>query len=407
MRSGARQGSRASRQAVGVGGGVADFPLCQVARGEEAAGSFRVPVWVFRQAGRHMQEYRDYKAARNKNFLELLEDPTDVAEVTLQPLRRYKVDAAILFSDILVVAQALGIRVEMPGGKGIQVPEPLQSPEDLERLPSLSQAATPEFIEARLGHVLEAVRLILKQMSAEGFGDRPLIGFSAAPWTLFFYMVGGSSRKNTDAGEQWLQKHPEASAQLMHLLRQVIIEYLSAQVRAGCHVLQVFEAMGDKISRANFEQFALPAMAEIATELKRRHPSVPLMVFPRGASYSLAALQTAGYDVISVDTDTGLGEAAGALRKEREQRGGEGRLATLQGNFDPRWLRSAEGGTVETVQTEVQRMFDSPGLSLAAAEGPRLIANLGEGLNGEESPELVAAFVDAVHDLSAKGAAGR
>lgn len=374
---------------------AADSPLCQVARGEEASGPVKVPMWVFRQAGRHMPEYNEYKAARGKNFLELLQDPADVAEVTLQPLRRYKVDAAILFSDILVVAEALGISVEMPGGKGIQVPEPLQSPEDLVRLPPQAEAATPEFIESRLAHVLESVRLILQKMETEGFGHLPLIGFSAAPWTLFFYMVGGSSKKNTDAGERWLSEHPEASARLLELLRGVITEYLSAQVRAGCHVLQVFEAMGDKISTDNFHKWALPAMEQIATELKRRHPEVPLMVFPRGASYALPALQTAGYDVVSVDTETELGQAAASLRDE-QQRTGSSRIATLQGNFDPRFLRPADGGSIEVVRREVQKML--------ASLGPqdRLIANLGEGLNGAESPELVEAFVDAVHDFGAQ-----
>jgi len=385
--------------------GAADFPLRHVAAGKPPAelSGPRVPIWVFRQAGRHMKEYSDFKAERNKNFLEILQDPADVAEVTLQPLRRYKVDAAILFSDILVVAEALGIRVEMPGGKGILVPEPLKGPEDLALLPAEAETDTAAFVEAKLAHVIEAVRQIIQRMNAEGFGERPLIGFSAAPWTLFFYMVGGSSKKNTDFGERWLREHEEASGKLLKLLSKVIIEYLSAQAQAGCHVLQVFEAMGEHISPENFEKWALPMMTEIATELKRRHPTVPLMVFPRGACYALPALQTAGYDVVTADTATNLGEAAAALREEAK-RTGSNRVAALQGNFDPRFLRPSEGGSVDLVREEVQKMFDTlgPVADFGEKGHPALIANLGEGLNGKESPELVEAFVESVHELSSK-----
>lgn len=362
--------------------------LCQVARGLKPVREPQVPVWLFRQAGRHLPEYNEYKVKRGKNFLQLLDDPADVAECTMQPLRRYGVDAAILFSDILVVAQALGIDVEMPGGKGILVPRPLESPEDLSRL--APNPATAEFVEDRLAHVLESVRRIVSTMDEEGFGDVPLIGFSAAPWTLFFYMVGGSSRKRTDAGEIWLKEHPKASRELLELLSEVIIEYLSAQARAGCKVLQVFEAMGEHISPENFNSFALPAMRRIAEGLKERHPEVPLMVFPRGACYALTDLQTAGYDVVTVDTATDLAEASSQLKAEAAKTGG--RVANLQGNFDPKWLRPSEGSTEEDVKREVKAM-----LSKLDPDGPRLIANLGEGLNGKESPELVQAFVTAVH----------
>lgn len=368
--------------------------LCRVARGLATERQPEVPVWLFRQAGRHLPEYNEYKVTRGKNFLEMLKDPVDVAECTMQPLRRYDLDAAILFSDILVVAEALGIRVEMPGGKGILVPEPLETPADLSRLPSADEAATAEFVEDRLAHVLDAVRLIISQMSKEGFGDRPLIGFSAAPWTLFFYMVGGSSKKRTDAGERWLQEHEEGASQLLALLSKVIIEYLSAQVRAGCQVLQVFEAMGEHISRENFERWALPAMKEIAQELRKRHPEVPLMVFPRGACYALPALQSAGYDVVTADTATDLGEAAAQLRAEAERTGGH--VASLQGNFDPKWLRPSDGSTAEDVRREVKAMLSK----LESGKQPRLIANLGEGLMGKESPELVACFVEEIHSWS-------
>lgn len=377
---------------------ILSFPLCRVALGLEPAADYRVPVWLFRQAGRHLPEYMAFKAERGMNFLDILNDPAAVAEVTMQPLRRYAVDAAILFSDILVVPEALGINVEMPGGKGILVTNPLTGPEDLARLPKVDEAATPAFIQEKLGHVLEAVRAILAQMRKEGFGSRPLIGFSAAPWTLLYYMVGSSSKTLNTLGEEWCQQRPEAAKELMALLTKVVIEYMSAQVREGCHALQVFEAMGEHMSPETFRTFALPAMAEIARELRSRHPGVPLMVFPRGACYGIAELQSAGYDVITVDTETDLATAVQTLREEAERTGG--RVATLQGNFNPKWLRPGEGGTPDAVRSEVQAMLAASGALGAGPGAPRLIANLGEGLSGKESPELVTEFVNAIHELS-------
>eukprot|EP00746_Dinoflagellata_sp_MGD_P151077 gnl/MRDRNA2_/MRDRNA2_82776_c0_seq1.p1 gnl/MRDRNA2_/MRDRNA2_82776_c0~~gnl/MRDRNA2_/MRDRNA2_82776_c0_seq1.p1 ORF type:complete len:507 (+),score=99.03 gnl/MRDRNA2_/MRDRNA2_82776_c0_seq1:92-1612(+) len=371
------------------------FPLCQVAMGIQPASGPRVPVWMFRQAGRHLPEYIEFMAERGNNFQGLLENPADVAEVTLQPQRRYAVDAAILFSDILTIPKALGVDIQFPNGNSVYVPNPLKEPEDLARLPKVEEAASDAFIEGKLGYVIEGVRKILEQMQKEGFDYRPLIGFSAAPWTILFFMVGSYSKK--DEAERWCREHKAASKELLSLLTRVIIEYLSAQARAGCHALQVFEAMAMHISEESFQEFALPALTEIARELRSRHPGVPLMVFPRGASYSLAQLQTAGYDVVTVDTDTDLALAAQALRDEAKRTGG--RVATLQGNFNPRWLQPKEGGTPEMVREKVREMLDASG---ALEDGPLLIANLGEGLSGKESPELVNEFVNAVHEMSIK-----
>eukprot|EP00527_Entomoneis_sp_CCMP2396_P007212 CAMPEP_0198145096 /NCGR_PEP_ID=MMETSP1443-20131203/21039_1 /TAXON_ID=186043 /ORGANISM="Entomoneis sp., Strain CCMP2396" /LENGTH=477 /DNA_ID=CAMNT_0043808625 /DNA_START=149 /DNA_END=1582 /DNA_ORIENTATION=- len=341
------------------------------------------PLWLFRQAGRHLPEYHAYKKKMNMNFLDLLASPETVAEVTMQPIRRYELDAAILFSDILVVPEALGIEVTMPGGVGILVPNPLKNPDEIDtRLPSID-SITPEFVQDKLGHVFGAVKEIRRQMAAEE-KSIPLIGFSAAPFTLLFYMVGGSSKKNNDAGVRWLTDHPAESKKLLDLLTVIVIEYMAAQAEAGAHMLQVFEAMGMMIDDENFRQFCIPCLQKIAQELKARYPTVPLMVFARGACHLNNELVSLGYDVITID--------GGVDRSTARDVVGDG--ITLQGNYDPAELIEENGKTVETVrETAKQLLIDL---------GPqRLIANLGEGLGGKESPALVEAFVNAIHEESA------
>lgn len=342
----------------------------------------RTPVWLFRQAGRHLPEYKAYKDETGRSFLDMLAHPEDVAECTMQPLRRYDLDAAILFSDILVIAEALNVEVTMPGGVGILVPNPLQGPEDLdERIPPASEM-TQAFVQDRLGHVIESLKRIRTKMAEEG-KSIPLIGFSAAPWTLLFYMVGGSSKKNNDVGVTWLKEYPDASRKLLDTLTKIIIEYMSAQVEAGAHMLQLFEAMGMMIDENNFYDFAMPCLKEISTELKDRFPDVPLMVFSRGACFANEELSKLGFDVVTIDGSVDRSTARMAT-KDR---------ATLQGNYDPRELIEDGTKTPETVRQTARKMLEELGPQ-------RLIANLGEGLGGKESPELVTVFVDAIHEES-------
>ena len=356
--------------------------IIRAAKGEKVE---RTPVWVFRQAGRHLPEYNAYKKEKDKNFLELLNDPIDVAECTMQPVRRYNLDAAILFSDILVILQALGIEVSMPGGLGITVPNPIVSPEDFHnRLPKSLD------VKSTLNHVIEAVKLIKSELK----GKVPLIGFSAAPWTLIYYLLGGSSKKNQQVASSWLRNHPEESKALFELFTTIVVDYLSAQVEAGADLIQVFEAMGEFISPEDFNQWALPSLQTIAARLKVLHPDVPLLVFPRGAGYSITALQAAGYDVVSLDTLADRRASRLNLQAAFEQQspvGGRLVPATVQGNLDVKLLE--KGQSLEELLKGTRVLLEELGTQ-------RLIANLGEGLTGKEDPSLVAAFIDGIHSIS-------
>lgn len=200
----------------------------------------------------------------------------------MQPIRRYDLDAAILFSDILVICEALQVDVTMPGGVGILVPNPLTEPEEVERRIFPTEFMTEEYVYTHLGTVMESIRQIREQMANEN-KSIPLIGFSAAPWTLLYYMVGGSSKKDTEIGMTWLREYPAESTRLLETLTKLIVEYMSAQVETGVHMLQVFEAMGMMIDEENFDKYCMPCLKIIFDELKGRFPDVPLMVFARGA----------------------------------------------------------------------------------------------------------------------------
>lgn len=356
--------------------------IIRAAKGETIE---RTPIWLFRQAGRHLPEYNNYKKEKQKNFLELLEDPIDVTECTLQPVRRYNIDAAILFSDILVILQALGMEVTMPGGVGITVPNPLQHPNEVNtRLPSSVN------IYEKLGHVIKAVELIKKELK----GKVPLIGFSAAPFSLMYYMVGGTTKKNTEVATHWLHNYPIESKKILDLLTTIIIDYTSAQIEAGADMIQIFEAMGDFILETDFYIWSMPYMKRIATELKQKYPNIPLLVFPRGATYSIVELQKAGYDVVTIDTKTDRIQSRTSLEKAFSEHGSpyRSKAATLQGNFDVNFLKSSES-SITKVQEEAALLLKQLGPQ-------KLIANLGEGLSGQEDVSLVAAFVDSIHQIS-------
>ena len=275
------------------------------------------PTWLFRQAGRHLPEYAAYKAEHGVNFLDMISSPAHIAACTLQPLQRYRnLDAAILFSDILVIPEALGIEVTMPGGVGIQVPDPLKSVEEVVAMTASIDASGVDAVVDKLGeksvftrarntpkhhthknktatfarqqtslrpqkkqhalararpaeYVMDGVRLIKSTMASTGLGQ-PLIGFSAAPYTLFYYMVGGTSKKNVDVGESYMRTYPVESAALMSRLSSVVVEYLRRQRSAGCDLVQVFEAMGGTLEEGTFDEHVLPVLEGVGRKLEEK-----------------------------------------------------------------------------------------------------------------------------------------
>jgi uroporphyrinogen decarboxylase len=348
---------------------MASFPplkndrLLRAAHGEATD---TTPVWMMRQAGRYLPEYRKIREAHS--FFEVVETPELAAEVTIQPVDRFPLDAAILFCDIMVVPEAMGLTVKMVSGQGPTFPAPLTTPDEMERL------VEPD-VDTALGHVFEALTRTRHELD----GRVPLIGFSGAPWTLMAYMVEGGGSKSYRAARKWLYRHPEASKALLQRTTDVIVDYLIRQVEAGAQMLQVFDSWAGLHGPESFRTFCYPYLAEIAEKVTAAHPDVPLVIFAKGAHYALDALADTDYDVISLDW-TMDPEAARATVGDR---------AVLQGNLDPCALYSPP----KVLRREVQNML--------AGFGPqRHIANLGHGMLPDHDPEHAGVFVDAVHEQS-------
>ncbi|KAG7456621.1 hypothetical protein MATL_G00237840 [Megalops atlanticus] len=354
-----------------------DFPelkndtFLRAARGEETP---YVPVWCMRQAGRYLPEFRESRAG--KDFFETCRSPDACCELTLQPLRRFPFDAAIIFSDILVVPQAMGMDVEMVAGKGPTFPDPLKGPEDLQRLrPKVDVAA-------ELGYVFNAITLTRHKLE----GKVPLIGFSGAPWTLMSYMIEGGGSQTHSKAKRWLYAHPEASHKLLSQLTDVIVEYLLGQVAAGAQALQVFESHTGCLGPAEFKEFSLPYLRDIARRVKDRlkessQDNVPMIVFAKDGHYGLEDLSQSHYDVVGLDWTIDP-------RSARERTGGK---ISLQGNMDPCALYAPK----ERIGEIVKKMLEGFGLR-------GYIANLGHGVYPDMDPEHVGAFVEAVHTHSQK-----
>ncbi|XP_012289920.1 uroporphyrinogen decarboxylase isoform X1 [Aotus nancymaae] len=327
------------------------------------------PVWCMRQAGRYLPEFRETRAAQD--FFSTCRSPEACCELTLQPLRRFPLDAAIIFSDILVVPQALGMEVTMVPGKGPSFPEPLREERDLERL------RDPAVVASELGYVFQAITLTRRRLA----GRVPLIGFAGAPWTLMAYMVEGGGSSTMAQAKRWLYQRPQASHQLLRILTDALIPYLVGQVVAGAQALQLFESHAGHLGPHLFNIFALPYIRDVAKRVKARLleaglAPVPMIIFAKDGHFALEELAQAGYEVVGLDWTV-------APKKARER---VGKTVTLQGNLDPCALYASE----EEIGQLVKQMLDDFGPQ-------RYIANLGHGLYPDMDPEHVGAFVDAVH----------
>ena len=337
----------------------------------------RTPVWLMRQAGRYLPEYRASRAAAG-SFLAMAKTPELACEVTLQPLRRFPLDAAILFSDILTVPDAMGLGLYFIEGEGPKFQRPIREEADVARL------AVPD-METGLRYVMDAIRVIRRELG----GKVPLIGFSGSPWTLACYMVEGGGSDNYSKIKAMAFNRPELLHRLLGVVTDAVIAYLAAQRAAGAQALQVFDTWGGVLSPTLYREFSLPYLERIARELPRGEGGqrTPLILFGKGNAPHLEALAATGTDAVGVDWLVGMDEAARRI----------GGKVALQGNLDPATLY----GSPQAIAREAARVLDD----YAAGNGGSReghVFNLGHGMSPDMDPEHVAALVEAVHAHSAR-----
>ena len=330
----------------------------------------RTPVWMMRQAGRYLPEYMEIRRQAG-SFMALCTNPELACEVTMQPLRRFPLDAAILFSDILTVPDAMGLGLYFETGEGPRFERPVRSRADVDRLPEVDPEDT-------LGYVTEAVRRIRRELD----GAVPLIGFSGSPWTVATYMVEGGSSRTFGIIKRMLYDDPDAMHRLLEKVSRVTCDYLNAQIAAGAQAIMIFDTWGSVLTPAAYRDFSLRYMARIVDDLEtgRGDARIPTVLFTKGAGSRLADMCTTGCDALGVDWTTDLAEAR-RLTGDR---------VALQGNLDPSVLYASP----EIIRREVSHVLDSFG------KGHGHVFNLGHGITPDVNPDHAAAMITAVHDLS-------
>ncbi len=336
--------------------------ILRTLRGEQVE---RPPVWMMRQAGRYLPDY--IKLREKYDFFTRVETPELACEITLQPVNQVGVDAAILFSDILVIPQAMGVTVLLEEGRGPILPNVISNKNDIDAL------ITNE-VEDRLHYVMSAIKLIKKELN----GKVPLIGFAGAPWTIFCYLVEGKGSKSFDKAKQFAFTLPELAHELLQKITDVTITYLKAQVKAGADLVQVFDSWSGMLSPADFNIVALPYLLQISDALCT---DAPVILFPKGSWYALPQLSKSSAAGIGIDWCI-------TPQMAREMTGNN---ITLQGNFDPSRLLSP----IKEIKKSVTKMIDEFGVN-------KYIANLGHGILPNVPVDHAIAFVEAVKEYSVK-----
>jgi len=329
----------------------------------------RTPIWVMRQAGRYLPEYR---ATRTKagDFMSLCKSPELACEVTMQPLDRFDLDAAILFSDILTIPDAMGLGLYFSEGEGPKFERPIETLADIERIPSE--------VNSELAYVFDAVSTIKSALKTRA----PLIGFSGSPWTLATYLIEGGSSKTFAKTKKMLFNDPKMLHLLLDKLADSVIAYLDQQVLSGADSLMVFDTWGGVLSKENYLNFSLSYMQKIVTGVKAKHPEIPVTLFSKNGGKHLTEIANTGCDGVGIDWTVELGEVESQI----------GSKVAIQGNLDPAVMYA----TPEVVRAEVKKVLDQ----FKGDTGH--IFNLGHGITPDVDPENMTVLVDAVHEFSAK-----
>jgi uroporphyrinogen decarboxylase len=325
----------------------------------------RTPIWIMRQAGRYLPEYR---AVREKaDFLTMCKTPELAAEVTIQPVDLIGVDAAIIFSDILVIPEAMGMKLEMHEGRGPIFHNPVRDEESAKALKKIEPGKD-------LKYVLDAVSLTKKELN----GRVPLIGFSGSPWTLLTYMVEGRGSKNFAHVKKLIYNNPKLAHDLLAQITDAVAEYLSAKIEAGINAVQIFDTWGGILSQHDFKEFSLAYIEQVISKLKRKNE--PIIVFAKGVHFNLNALANCGADVLGLDWTMDIGEVRKVI----------GNKVALQGNLDPTVLYAEKS----VIKSEAKRVLESFG------NGSGHIFNLGHGILPDVKPENAKALVEIVKEES-------